>query len=515
MAASARWTPSLMPDHHHDHPGHDHDGDGHHHHDDEFPEAEEDSPLWDTERVALTSVGIDIGSATTNVMFSAIELRRQGAELSSRYVPVSREVLYASPPALTPYAGGLEIDEAALGEIIDAAYAAADLKSSDVDTGAVLLTGEATRRRNAAAIGAMFAARGGSFVCAMAGHELEAELAAYGSGAVAASAESGSRLLSMDIGGGTTKLTVIEAGQLASTAAVHVGGRLVAYAGERIVRVEPVAQRAAARLGFDWQVGGPVTGDQLASVAAYLVEALVRVAGGAAPADPELLLAGRPVSLAVDKVVVSGGVAEYLTGGSTGDDLGPYLAAELRRRAGELPGALEPAARRISATVIGASQYTIQVSGNTIFLSDKELLPLANVRAVRLPDLPDGEIDPGAVALAIAAGLGRLQVPESDDVAVAVKWAGPPSHRRMAAFLAGVQAGLADRAADGRPTCLVVDGDVGRSLGWLLATELGHRAPVVSIDGVSLSDFDFVDIGSLQPKSGTVPVSIKTMLYHL
>jgi ethanolamine utilization protein EutA len=487
--------------------------DGHHH--DEFPDAEEDSPLWDTERVALTSVGIDIGSATTNVMFSTIELRRQGSELSSRYVPVSREVLYASPPALTPYADGLEIDEAALGEIVDAAYATAGLKSADVDTGAVLLTGEATRRRNAAAIGTMFAARGGSFVCAMAGHELEAELAAYGSGAVTASAESGSRLLNMDIGGGTTKLTIVDGGKLVATTAVHVGGRLVAYAEDQIVRVEPVAQRAAARLGFDWQVGGPVTGDQLASVAGYLVDALVRVAGGATPADPELLLAGQPVSLAVDKVVVSGGVAEYLVGGSTRDDLGPYLAAELRRRAGELPGALEPAARRISATVIGASQYTIQISGNTIFLSDNELLPLANVRAVRLPELPDGEIDPGAVASAIAVGVRRLRVPETDDVAVAVKWTGPPSHRRMAAFLAGVREGLVDRIAAGRPTCLVVDGDVGRSLGWLLTTELGHPVPVVSIDGVSLSDFDFVDIGRLQPKSGTVPVSIKTMIYHL
>src|SRR6202000_67449 len=119
----------------------------------------------------------------------------------------------------------------------------------------------------------------------------------------------------------------------------------------------------------------------------------------------------------------------------------------------------------------------------------------------------------------IEAGLRRLRVPESDDVAVAVKWAGPPSHRRMAAFLSGVQAGLAHRVGGGRagarPTCRVVDGDVGRSLGWLLATELGHPVPVVSIDGVSLSDFDFVDIGRLQPKSSTVPVSIKTMIYHL
>jgi ethanolamine utilization protein EutA len=503
--------------HDHDHP-HDHHHDHHHDHDNDFPD-DVDSPLWDSERIELTSVGIDIGSATTNVMFSTIELRRAGSELSSRYVTVSREVFYASPPRLTPYASGLSIDEVALGAIVDMAFAEAGLSASEVDTGAVLLTGEATRRRNARAIGDLFASRSGSFVCAMAGHDIEAELAAYGSGAVALSRDLGVRLLNIDIGGGTTKFTVVDRGAVVSTAALHVGGRLVAYEDGHIVRVEPLAQQVAARLGFDWQVGAPIGAEELTEVAAWMVGTIVQVAGGRSPdeAGMSMMLSGAPAPADdYDRVLLSGGVAEYLVGDSTDvGDLGRYLAAELARRSGDLPARLEAAQRRISATVVGASQYTVQVSGNTIHLSDKGVLPLSNVRALALPPIPDGDIDSNEIAEAIAASLKRLGLHHDDDVAIAFTWAGAPSHRRLDAFLDGVERGLAERTAHGSVTCLVMDGDVGRSLGWLLAQERGHAAPVVSIDGLSLSDFDFVDIGALMPKSGTVPVSVKSLLFHL
>lgn len=487
--------------------------DGHGH--DDFPVDESESPLCDSERLELTSVGIDIGSATTNVVFSRIELRRQGSELSSRYVPVSREVVHAAAPRLTPYASGLNIDEVALAVIIDDAFDAAGVTAAEIDTGAVLLTGEATRRRNAAAIGELFARRSGSFVCAMAGHELEAELAAHGSGAVALSREKGIRLCNVDIGGGTTKFTVIDHGEIVSTAALHVGGRLVAHENDVISRVEPIAQQIAATLGHTWQVGTPVDDADLAEVAEYLVAAVIDVANGRQPVGPPLLF-GEPVAAeGVERVVLSGGVAEYLVAGADVDDLGCHLAATLTRRAGDLPAPLETAARRISATVVGASQYTVQVSGNTIHLSDGDLLPLNNLRTVLLPTLPEGDIDAAAVADAIGTGLRKARIGVDEDVAVAFTWAGPPSFRRMDTFLSGVQRGLADRTAAGRATCLVMDGDVGRSLGRLLTGERGHRVPVISIDGVTLADFDFVDIGTLMPKTGTVPLSVKTMLYHL
>src|SRR5262249_18375554 len=171
------------PEHRHDAgsaPHHDHD------HDDVPAGSPEAKPLWVHDNIALTSVGIDIGSAGTQVIFSRLHLRRLGEDLQSRYFVVNRETLFQSPVALTPYLDETRIDERAVGAIIDAAYAGAGLHPDNIDTGSVILTGEALRRENAQAIGELLAELGGEFVCATAGHHMEAMLAAYGSGAAKA-----------------------------------------------------------------------------------------------------------------------------------------------------------------------------------------------------------------------------------------------------------------------------------------------------------------------------------------
>ena len=188
----------LDADHDHDAPGSD--------------ESLENNPIWIADHVTLVSVGMDIGSSGTQVVFSKMNLRRFGEDLSSRYYVVSRETLYQSPVALTPYRSEELIDDAALGTIIDNAYAAAGLHPDNIDTGVVILTGEALRRENAAAIGGILAEQGGEFVCATAGHHMEAMLAAYGSGAARASHDTGKRILNIDIGGGTTKLALVDGG---------------------------------------------------------------------------------------------------------------------------------------------------------------------------------------------------------------------------------------------------------------------------------------------------------------
>src|SRR5258705_1936133 len=165
---------------------HEHDGDADHDHDHfdfDVDEKLEDNPIWIQDHVTLVTVGIDIGSAGTQVIFSRINLRRYGEDLTSRYYVVSRETLFQSPVALTPYASDERIDDAALGVIIDEAYAAAGVKPGDIDTGVVILTGEALRRENAAAIAGLLAEQRGDFVTATAGHHMESMLAAYGSGA--------------------------------------------------------------------------------------------------------------------------------------------------------------------------------------------------------------------------------------------------------------------------------------------------------------------------------------------
>src|SRR6266567_1314562 len=186
---------------------HEHDGDADHDHDHfEFDSDErlEENPIWIQDHVTLVTVGIDIGSSGTQVIFSRINLRRYGEDLTSRYYVVSRETLFQSPVALTPYSSDERIDDAALGAIIDEAYVAAGVEAQDIDTGVVILTGEALRRENAEAIAALLAEQRGDFVTATAGHHMESMLAAYGSGASKLSYDESKRILNVDIGGGTT-----------------------------------------------------------------------------------------------------------------------------------------------------------------------------------------------------------------------------------------------------------------------------------------------------------------------
>ena len=255
--------------HDHDHGEHDLDED-------------EDHPLSKLDMITLTSVGIDVGTATSQISFSRLLLRRLGRELSSRFVVTERKTLYLSPVHFTPYTRARErIDEQALGRLVDTAYQEAGITPEQVDTGAIILTGEAIRRDNARAIADLFAAQRGNFVCASAGHNFEALLSAHGSGAVALSAEQQCRVLNIDIGGGTTKLAVAEKGKVLSTAAFHVGGRLLAIDDAGCISVlEPGGQFLARQVGFQWQVGDRVTGAQIEKLADHMARVVLRLAQG-------------------------------------------------------------------------------------------------------------------------------------------------------------------------------------------------------------------------------------------
>src|SRR6202011_1369794 len=255
-----------------------HTHDGYADHDHDFPDEGplEENPIWIQDHVSLMTVGIDVGSSGTQVIFSRINLRRLGEDLSSRYFVVSRETLFQSAVALTPYRSEEHIDEAKLGAIIDDAYNAAKIDPADIDTGAVILTGEALRRENARAIAGIVAEKGGDFVCATAGHHMEAMLAAYGSGASAVSSAQGKRILHIDIGGGTTKLAVVEHGKVTATAAVHVGGRLqVVDPAGRIIRLDPAGKTHAQRAGFAWNRGDVVGAADLDAVAERMADTLI------------------------------------------------------------------------------------------------------------------------------------------------------------------------------------------------------------------------------------------------
>src|SRR4030088_390329 len=205
---------------------------------------------WAADNVELMTVGIDIGSSTSHLMFARVHLQRLPGPLGSRFVVVDRKVLWQSPILLTPYRSDYTIDVDELAGFIGGCYAFAGIEREKVDSGAVILTGEALKRRNARAIADLFSEEAGRFVCASAGHHMECQLSAHGSGAVALSRGHNATLLNVDIGGGTTKLTLIEKGRIRATLAIAAGGRLLVEDARRgLVRIEDPAREVAASLG--------------------------------------------------------------------------------------------------------------------------------------------------------------------------------------------------------------------------------------------------------------------------
>ena len=483
----------------------------------------EANPIWIQDHVSLTSVGIDIGSSGTQVIFSQVNLRRLGENLSSHYFVVSRDTLFESPVVLTPYKNEERIDQVALGMIIDDAYNSAGIGPESIDIGAVILTGEALRRENAEAIAGIVAERAGDFVCATAGHHMEAMLAAFGSGAARVSADAGQRLLNVDIGGGTTKLAIIEAGRVVATAAFHIGGRLqVVDDRQRIVRLDPGGRLLAARAGFSWSVGDVVEPAELDALAEYMAAAVMRALRDAdPPADiDDLYLTERlPEVGPIDGVMFSGGVAEYIYGRESRDfgDLGRRLGAALRRKleGGELPWPWLPAKECIRATALGASGYSIQLTGNTIYISNHgALLPRRNVQVLKPScDFP-AIIDPQIVAVAIQRHLTLFDMDGEDkEFALAFQWRGEPSYERVAAFARGIVAGLARTIALKRPLYLILDADLAQTLGGVLRDDLGVESQVLVLDGIMLVDFDYIDLGKIRLPSNTVPVTVKSLVF--
>ncbi len=507
----------------HYHPDPDHTPDGHHVGPD-FEGPIEDHPLWQRDNVVLWSVCIDIGSAGTQVLFSRMHLQRQAVELSTRYLVVERQTLFESPISLTPYRDELHIDERALGELIDDAYQAAGVHPKEIDTGVVILTGEALRRENAERITKVLSETCGELVCAAAGHHMEAMLAAHGSGAVQASYNRNERILNVDIGGGTTKLSVIEKGKVLSTAAIHIGARLIAVDDNmRIVRLEPAGRAHATRVDLNLRVGDVASDANLDAIAESMADILV-----AALTDPEpppdimALYLTDPISHLedIDSVVFSGGVAEFFYDREQRDfgDLGLRLGKALRRRTdnSELPWNLLQDSQGIRSTALGGSEFTAQVSGNTGFISDPDsLLPRRNIQVVR-PDFAfTDEFDVDQLTSAIAEHMELFDLNTTDtDMVLAIHWEGNPERRRIVALAEGIRRALADRISRGTPLYVILDADIAMNLGFILREEFAIKNEILVIDGLALWDFDFVDLGRLRMPSRTVPVTIKSLVFR-
>lgn len=472
--------------------------------------------IVDEDEIKLTSVGVDIGSSTSHLVFSRLELSQEG----TRYVVKKRTMLSESEILLTPYLDDLTIDVERLGTFINEQYARAHLTRDDVDTGALILTGVAVRRRNARAIAELFAKEAGRFVAVSAGDGLETTMAAHGSGAVGRSAGDHEVVVNIDIGGGTSKVAVCVGGKVHEVTAIDVGARLLAMNEENaLVRIEEAARHHGGTAGVELEIGQLMEEHTLEAVASVMADRLFHVVSREElPEETRALLRLPPLSYKgkIDAITFSGGVSEFIYGHADADfgDMGALLGREIRQRVESLGvPILEPAAR-IRATVIGASQYTIQVSGSTIFISPADAVPVTNVPVVS-PEFEWGdELDAPQMSQAVENALVRLDLQDGrQPVALAFHWEGSATFARLQAFCSAVVKGLEAVLAKGHPLMLVNDGDIGGILGLHFKEEMALDAPIISVDGIALQEFDYIDVGALIPSSGAVPVVIKSLVF--
>ena len=344
--------------------------------------------LVDEDEIQLVSVGIDIGSSTSHCAFSRVTLER----VDTRYVVAAREVLFESDILLTPYSSGNTIDTEVLDTFLKAQYAAAGIGFDQIDTGALILTGTAVRRGNARAIADLFAEAAGKFVSVSAGDAMEAVLAAFGSGAASLSATTGQDVLNVDIGGGTTKVARCVGGEVVDLTAIDIGARILATDPAGVLnRIEPAGRRIAQDCDVVVEQDVCPTEAELDRIADRMADHLIATMADASVGDGTAsLLRLAPLRPAAAPAIVtfSGGVSEYVYSRTAENhgDLGPRLASRIAERTRAWGPEVRTPKQGIRATVIGASQYTVQISGSTIFISDLDILPLRNLPTI-LPRL--------------------------------------------------------------------------------------------------------------------------------
>jgi ethanolamine utilization protein EutA len=496
-----------------------HDLDEPHEHVDVRPDAVLED-IEGLEMFTLHSVGIDIGSSTSHLVFSQLTLRRQGAALSGRFTVIDRTVLFRSAIMLTPYLSPILIDIDKVTRFIEDAYAKAGFTPHDIDTGAVIITGEALKKENARPIVEYFARHSGKFICAAAGHNHEALLAAYGCGAVDLSRAQHKAVLNVDLGGGTTKFSLIEDGVVTQTAAIGVGARLVAFdEADVVTRMEEGGRLLLNELGHGVDLGHRITTRQKEDLAALMAKVIFELIerGPASPLARRLMVTAPLPNYRgpgpLDYLVFSGGVSEHVydRDRTAYGDVGPLLGERLRAHLRTLPGRtiLKEPLEGIRATVIGAGEYTVQASGNTSYISDPAVLPAFGLKVVRAWVRPDR-----SVLDALQHALAKFDLTAwTSGLALALSLDGHPDYRVLRAVaeaVATICSGPDDR---GSPLYLALDLDVAKALGGILKEEIGLDRAVIAIDGIEVGDLDYIDIGQPLGITEVIPVTVKSLMF--
>ncbi|SIS19139.1 ethanolamine ammonia-lyase reactivating factor EutA [Natronorubrum thiooxidans] len=479
--------------------------------------------MHDTSPETLSSIGIDIGTTTTQVIITDLELSLPTYDGAGAVEVVDRRIRYRSPIRETPFDGDRSIDTEAVEAFIDADVQNAGLATKEIDTGAVIATGEAARRTNAEALINRLAERTGEFVVATAGASLEAVLAGYGSGAGARSKTDGSTIVTVDIGGGTTNIAVFEDGEPLQTRCLDVGGRLVQFNADGTANAvtEPVSHCQLPD-GPTIEIGTKRPEAVWRGLARRLADHVFDAIEG--PPFDEVTRALSVTDLPdtavdVDEVVFTGGVGRLVSDPDIDDcdplkygDLGVRLAAAIRthERFDALP--VRSSSEDIRATVIGAGTRTTTFTGRTIAPAT-ELLPARNLPVLALDGIATADsIDDIRARTAAAIRTAQARRDVSGAFALHISNVGPLTYDRLRLVARGITVAYECRADESRPLILLTEQNCAKVLGQLLESMIDDRSVMV-LDELAVSEDEYVDFDTPIMEHTAVPVTIKTLVF--
>ena len=482
------------------------------------------------DKTAILSVGIDVGTSTTQVVFSKLQMDNAGGYFSvPRVAIVDKEVVYKSEVYMTPLKTDVLIDTEALRDIVAAEFRKAGYRPEDTDSGAVIITGESARKENADAVLKSLSDFAGDFVVSAAGPDMESLIAGKGSGAWQYSMDHHCRVANLDIGGGTTNVVLFEDGETAARGCLDIGGRLICMDSQgMITKVSPAAAVMAQAAGVSVHIGdrgdenalSAVTRQMAAALNVYLGVGTDTSAGGKAdtilrqiktPGSSDF-----PVPEKVQAVFFSGGVADLIYHESADTwaygDIGVLLGRAIREsRLFTDFQKMEPG-ETIRATVVGAGTYTTTISGSTITYSD-DIFPLKNIPVIKL----DEELQEACFAGETEPVIRRIQwvLGQNDEEHFILAMPGKrnPGYMEMKRAAASIRQIMDRVQPPGEPILLVIESDIAKAMGQMIRQQPDLKRQVVAIDSIHVEDGEYVDMGKPMMNGMVIPVVVKTLIF--
>ena len=482
-------------------------------------------PADDVEYLKVLSVGIDIGSSTSHLIFSRLTLKRETSffNISRRFNLVNREIIYESSIIFTPLIDRYNIDLEAVIEFCKEEYKKAGITSEMVETGAVLVTGETAKKQNAAEIVNRLSSESGKFVSAAAGPNLESLLSAMGSGIVDHSLHSQKSILHVDIGGGTSNLAISSNGQVLSTSCINVGGRLLGIDKDfKIWRIDGPTQFLMKELGMNYQIDDIISEEDARTIAREYAKALVEVMQGPAKSSvaKELMLTeDLDFSIPIDAYSFSGGIAELFYGSDERfDDIGVMLAEEIKLLVEENRLPIVEPENKIRATVIGAGAFSLSVSGSTTFFDENIDLPVCNVPVLPV-NFGSKDFTPEKLIDSIHRAFTTFDMIEGEDL-VALYFKDPIYSRLyigdewLAPFAKSIEKALPESVSKKKLIILIFGFDVAKRLGLTIRDETSIKSDILVLDELQLEAGDWIDIGAPLKSTQSFPVTVKSLVFN-